>query len=580
MSEDVINADEIVPVSQIPDNANFVGKAAGDPIMVPWSVIKSLFAAVELLEYKADQETLTLVQKSINALSAKIAALPKIYEWLIGVGVPDNEDGNDGQMFLNTDGQLYQKITGVWVYQLTLGDTKFLGTYTSLALLTAAHPAPNAGSYAYIDAGVGADVVIATWDATDGIWIEGATTGTGETAVSIKTKYESNANTNAFTDAFKATLEGLAVVASSGAYNDLSGKPTLAQVATSGDAQDLSNLIAAIDTALAGTSYWREDQKANLTATTAPGLDDDSSAGYAVRSLWIDVNNGEAYRCVDASVGAAVWLPTTLTADELADVAISGSYADLISTPPELSQALVEAGVSTTFGLVSPERLAQAIAALGASGTAGEYGEVAISSVTSLDNSHAGKLLRADMTGGAYDIDIAAGLTKNRIYYFEILDATNPLTFDAGVGVTIEGPTSITEPGRVVTLVHTNTQDTYRVYVGDDVLRADVSQSVPVGYSTPVHDLGSVATGTVTPDEADGAVQKLENAGAFTLNPPVNNTIITLKITNHATTAGAITTSGFTAVVGDTLTTTGGDKFICHIQKVDGDSILSVTALQ
>src|SRR5690349_21649636 len=74
----------------------------------------------------------------------------------------------------------------------------------------------------------------------------------------IKTAYEGQANTNAFTDPEKAKLAGLADVATSGAYADLSGKPTipsgsydeltgrptLAAVATSGAYSDLSGAPA------------------------------------------------------------------------------------------------------------------------------------------------------------------------------------------------------------------------------------------------------------------------------------------------------------------------------------------------
>lgn len=88
------------------------------------------------------------------------------------------------------------------------------------------------------------------------------------TASEIKTSYESNANTNAYTDAEKTKLSGiaenaevnvnadwnategdaqilnkpsLATVATTGAYSDLSGTPSLATVATSGSYTDLSN---------------------------------------------------------------------------------------------------------------------------------------------------------------------------------------------------------------------------------------------------------------------------------------------------------------------------------------------------
>jgi hypothetical protein len=44
-------------------------------------------------------------------------------------------------------------------------------------------------------------------------------------------------------------------------------------------------------------------------ATAAPAVTDDSGDGYSVGSIWIDVTGDDAYICVDASVGAAVWNP-------------------------------------------------------------------------------------------------------------------------------------------------------------------------------------------------------------------------------------------------------------------------------
>lgn len=62
--------------------------------------------------------------------------------------------------------------------------------------------------------------------------------------------------------------------------------------------------------------------KSNLSGSGAPTVNDDSSAGYSVNSIWIDLTASpkEAYRCVDASAGAAIWLNTTLEIGELGDI--------------------------------------------------------------------------------------------------------------------------------------------------------------------------------------------------------------------------------------------------------------------
>ena len=60
-------------------------------------------------------------------------------------------------------------------------------------------------------------------------------------------------------------------------------------------------------------------RKQNLAAAVAPTVNDDSSAGYSVGSWWIDTTADRAYVCVDASVGAAVWI-------SVADGAPKGNY--------------------------------------------------------------------------------------------------------------------------------------------------------------------------------------------------------------------------------------------------------------
>jgi len=56
--------------------------------------------------------------------------------------------------------------------------------------------------------------------------------------------------------------------------------------------------------------------KHNYSATAAPAVGDDSADGYRIGSMWIDVTNDEAYRCVDDTTGAAVWIGTTLEVAE------------------------------------------------------------------------------------------------------------------------------------------------------------------------------------------------------------------------------------------------------------------------
>ncbi len=48
-------------------------------------------------------------------------------------------------------------------------------------------------------------------------------------------------------------------------------------------------------------------QQANLGATTFPTVNDDTSLGYDVGSLWIDINNDNIWMCVSSQIGSAIW---------------------------------------------------------------------------------------------------------------------------------------------------------------------------------------------------------------------------------------------------------------------------------
>ena len=86
-------------------------------------------------------------------------------------------------------------------------------------------------------------------------------------------------------------------------------------------------------------------------------------------------------------------------------------------------------------------------------------------------------------------------------------------------------------------------------------------------------------SGTLTPDEANGNMQKAVNGGAHTLAPPANDTTLVIQYTNDGS-AGTLTTSGFTLVDGDTITTTDGHDFFFFITNSDAFSLLTVKALQ
>jgi len=82
--------------------------------------------------------------------------------------------------------------------------------------------------------------------------------------------------------------------------------------ATSGDVAlsvDPTTLLLRLKDS-AGNS-WPLAARNKYDATAAPGVSNDDSEGYSPGSEWVDVTNDKAYKCLDASTGAAVWTETT-----------------------------------------------------------------------------------------------------------------------------------------------------------------------------------------------------------------------------------------------------------------------------
>ena len=123
------------------------------------------------------------------------------------------------------------------------------------------------------------------------------------------------------------------------------------------------------------------------------------------------------------------------------------------------------------------------------------------------------------------------------------------------------------------------TLSTGAVSLDSNILKANVADVLTAGFAVTIHDAGTKSSGTYTPDEANGNMQKFVNGGAHTLAPPANDCTLVLQQTNNAS-AGTITTSGFTLVDGDDFTTTDGHDFFLYITNSDSFSLLTVKALQ
>lgn len=111
-----------------------------------------------------------------------------------------------------------------------------------------------------------------------------------------------------------------------------------------------------------------------------------------------------------------------------------------------------------------------------------------------------------------------------------------------------------------------------------DTLKSDTTANLTAGYTATTYNAGTQSSGTYTPDASNGNLQRAVNGGAHTLAPPSSDCTIIVQYTNNSS-AGAITTSGFTKVDGS-FTTTDGHDFMAYITRVNAFSHLNIVALQ
>lgn len=115
------------------------------------------------------------------------------------------------------------------------------------------------------------------------------------------------------------------------------------------------------------------------------------------------------------------------------------------------------------------------------------------------------------------------------------------------------------------------------------IVKSDESKNLSVGYTTTSYSNGTVSSGTLTPDPANGNIQHYTNNGAHTLAPPSTGSgdavSMFVDVTNGAA-AGAISTGGWTITAGDTMATTNGLKYRLHMSVGNAGSRLTVEAMQ
>ena len=325
-----------------------VGNAAPQPLGAPTPGTASAASREDHVHAKptaADIGAATAAQGAKADTAVQPAALTS------GLAGKVDKDGAKGLSDENYTAAEKAKLAGIEA-------AHFKGLHASLVALQSAHPTAAAGNYADVDSGTGADVARYIWDVSDSKWLIQSGASGSMTAAQIKTAYESNPDTNGYSDAEKAKLGAISAGATANATNaELRDRSTHTGSQTASTISDfaatvratvLTGLslasgaaIAATDSALVALGKLQK-QITDLTTTVA-GKQETLVSGTTIKT----VNGASLLGAGNVAVAAApAPVITDATAARAAALTEAGSYirwtnaaAKAYTVPPQTTVA-------------------------------------------------------------------------------------------------------------------------------------------------------------------------------------------------------------------------------------------------
>ena len=165
------------------------------------------------------------------------------------------------------------------------------------------------------------------------------------------------------------------------------------------------------------------------------------------------------------------------------------------------------------------------------------------------------------------DLTVTGAISADVVHESIILNGTDGSSSNANDNIIMDGTDSDSTNVNDNLLYEENTGDMLQSLILTD------------GYAGTDFDLGTNSSGTETLDFSNGNFQKGVNNGAHTLAPQATTSTIVVQYTNDSS-AGSLTTSGYTKVTGDTVTTTNGHDFMMYSTVLNSFKHLHVVALQ
>lgn len=167
---------------------------------------------------------------------------------------------------------------------------------------------------------------------------------------------------------------------------------------------------------------------------------------------------------------------------------------------------------------------------------------------------------------GAFDLSFAntENLTAGRTLTLKLNDANR--TIELAGNLTLAGAYSLTLTQTAATSVTLPAAGT--------LLATPGGQNLTGGFTATSFNAGTKSSGTFAPDPASGNIQHYVNGGAHTLAPPSQPCTMIIECTNSS--AGTLTTSGFSIVSGDTYSSAGTKKHIFYVTRTNSFSQLHI----
>lgn len=217
--------------------------------------------------------------------------------------------------------------------------------------------------------------------------------------------------------------------------------------------------------------------KSEFNQTTPPTVNDDADDDYAVGSRWVDTTGGAEYICVDASVGAAVWINTTITNDYT-----PSTPGDWDVAPSNISTALDDIAALVPFSApVNSVIFATATNDLGTDTDflfyPGQGGSLQTGTGNTLSGD--GGLVIGDNNTVSADYAFAGGQSS-------VANKNHAFAFGDGV--------SATGPGSVALTQNSTASGDYSMAVGRDAA-ATIFDSVAIGRDARAGATSSIAIG-------------------------------------------------------------------------------------